>query len=127
MKDHKVHMTRLDFLDKFIEEYTEDDVSVVIPSQVKLIYSIYSVLLESDLDKSDIKQVSCDDEAVVVRLADKSLAKAVRQRYHKEVIRFGDNYYKIHIKLDKSYIYVTLEEIPASDEDEEEDRSDMED
>lgn len=124
MKDHKVHMTRLDFLDKFIDEYTEAGVSVVIPSQVKLIYTIYSVLLESDLDKTDIKQVSCDEESVVVKLADKSLAKAVRQRYHKEIIRFGDNWYKVHIKLDKCYIYVTLEEVPAPDE---EDRSDEED
>lgn len=123
MKDHKVHMTRLDFLDKFIEEYTEAGVSVVIPSQVKLIYTIYSVLLESDLNKSDIKQVSCDDESVVVKLADKTIAKAVRQRYHKEVIRFGDNWYKISIKLDKCYIYVSLEEISVPEEEEEE-RSD---
>ena len=124
MKDHKVRMTRLDFLDKFIEDYTEAGVSVVVPSQCKLIYSIYSVLLESDLEKKDIKQVGCDDESVVVRLVDKSTAKAVRQRYHKEIIRFGDKWYKLHIKLDKAYIYVTLEEVPMPDDyfqDEEED------
>ena len=125
VKEHKVRMTRLDFLDKFIEDYTEAGVSVVVPSQCKLIYSIYSVLLESDLEKKDIKQVSCDNESVVVRLADKSIAKAVRQRYHKEIMRFGDKWYKLHIKLDKAYIYVTLEEVPMPDDyfhdDEEED------
>lgn len=116
MKDHKVRMTRLDFLDKFIDDYTEAGVSVVVPSQCKLIYSIYSVLLESDLEKKDIKQVSCDNESVVVRLADKSIAKMVRQRYHKEIMRFGDKWYKLHIKLDKAYIYVTLEEVPMPDD-----------
>lgn len=125
VKDHKVRMTRLDFLDKFIEDYTEAGVSVVVPSQCKLIYSIYSVLLESDLEKKDIKQVSCDNESVVVRLADKSIAKSVRQRYHKEIMRFGDKWYKLHIKLDKAYIYVTLEEVSMPDDyfhdDEEED------
>lgn len=118
---NKLNMTRPEFFDKFIEKYTEDGISAVVPSQVNLIYAIYSVLLESDLHESDIKQVSCDNETVVVKLADKTMVKEVRQRYNKETIRFGFRWYEIKIKTEKTYLYLTLVEIPDPEEEEPQD------
>lgn len=111
-------MTRPEFMDRFIEEYTEESVAKVIPEQSNLIYAIYSVLLESDLDQSDIKQVNCDNETVVVKLSSKELAKSVRNKFHDDTIRFGYITYKLNIKVDKSYLYVDLEEIPESESEE---------
>lgn len=113
MKNHKVNLTRPEFMDVFLDGYTMETMDPVIPDQCNLIYTIYSVLLESDLKRSDIKQVSCDGETVVVKLSSKSMVKEVVSKFHKEIIRFGVKYYKIHIKTDRCYLYVDLAETEA--------------
>ena len=111
-------MTRPEFLDKFIDEYTVDGIGKVIPDQSNLIYAIYTVLLESNLSRTDILQVDCDDQSIVVKLSSKDLAKSVKSKFNQETIRFGYDLYKMNVKLDKSYIYVDLELIEDNESEE---------
>ena len=106
-----MNMTRPEFLDLFIEEYTEEKIGKIIPEQSNLIYAMYSVLLESDLVRSNIEQVDYDSDTIVVKMNNKNTAKEVKDNYQNETLRFGYDTYKIHIKLDKAYLYVTLEKI----------------
>lgn len=113
MKKYKVNLTRPEFMDVFLDNYTMETMDPIIPDQCNLIYTIYSVLLESNLKRSDIKQVSCDGETVVVKLSSKTMVKDVVSKFHKEIIRFGVKYYKIHMKTDRCYLYVDLIETEA--------------
>lgn len=118
-KKHKMNMTRPEFLDLFIDSYTEESIEKIIPEQSNLIYTMYSVLLESDLVRSNIEQVDYDDETAVVKLSSKAVAKEVRDNFQGETIRFGYETYEIHIKVDKAYLYVTLEKIADETEESE--------
>lgn len=113
-------MSRPEFLDLFIEEYTETEIGKVIPSQTNLIYTMYTVILESDLARSNIESVSYDEETVVVKFKNKSTAKEVRDKYKKETIRLGYDIYQIDIKVDKAYMYISLNFIKSIDDEEEE-------
>ena len=93
MKKYKVNLTRPEFMNVFLDNYTMETMDPIIPDQCNLIYTIYSVLLESNLKRSDIKQVSCDGETVVVKLSSKTMVKDVVSKFHKEIIRFGVKYY----------------------------------
>jgi hypothetical protein len=63
--------------------------------------------MEADINPDDVKYVNIDDESVVVKLSSKSLAKEVKEKSNKEIIRFGMIFYKIKIKVDGPYIIVT--------------------
>lgn len=106
-----MNMTRPEFLDLFIDSYTEESIGKIIPDRSNLIYTMYSVLLESDLFRSNIEQVDYDSDTVVVKMNNKITAKEVRDNFQGETIRFGYEIYEIHIKVDKAYLYVTLEKI----------------
>ena len=108
MKKYKLNLTRPEFMESFLDDINKESLDPIIPEQTNLIYTIYSVLLESDLKKSDIKQVSCDGETIVVKLASKSMVNNVVSKFHKELIRFGFDYYHINIKTDKCYLFVDL-------------------
>lgn len=108
-------MTRPEFLDIFIDEYTEEKISKIIPEQTILIYTMYTVLLESDLVRSNIEQVDYDDETIVVKMNSRTTAKEVKENFQGNSIRFGYDIYKIHIKLDKAYLYVSLEKIEETE------------
>lgn len=118
-KKYKMDMSRPEFLDLFIEEYTETEIGKVIPSQSNLIYTMYTVILESDLARSNIESVSYDEETVVVKFKNKSTAKEVRDRYKKETIRLGYDIYQIDIKVDKAYLYISLNHIKSINDEEE--------
>ena len=116
-KKYKMNMTRPEFLDLFIDEYNEACIGKIIPDQSNLIYAMYTVLLESDLMKSNIEQVDYDDNTIVVKMSHKTIAKEVKENYHGETIRFGYDTYNLHVKVDKVYVYVTLDKIESNDED----------
>lgn len=114
MKEFKMNMTRPEFLKKFLTKagnqgITEDDLSKIVPENSNLVYAMYCVLLESDLERSDITQVHCDGETVVVKLTSKSLAKSVREKWNKEHIRLGIYEYKIKVRVDNCYIFVSMD------------------
>ena len=111
-----MNMTRPEFMDLFIDEYTEEKVGKIIPEQSNLIYTMYSVLLESDLVRNNIKQVDYDSDTIVVKMNDKETAKEIKDNFQGETIRFGYDMYQIHIKLDKAYLYVTLEKLDMTEE-----------
>lgn len=122
VKKHKLPMTRLEFLDKFVEEYSFQGISPVIPAQYPLIYALYTVLMECNLRPKDISFVSCDGENVVARLQHKDHVKEVVRRYTGEELRLGYDLFQIQLKADKCYLHVTLvktgstrKDLPAED------------
>lgn len=115
MRKCKLNMTRPEFLLKFLTS-TEDplDVTVenmerIIPTGSKLIYAAYSCIMESDLHRTDITYINMDDESIVMKLSSKNIAKRIKEECNKEMIRFGDKVYKVHVKIDGTYVFVSIE------------------
>lgn len=117
MKKYKMNMTRPEFLMKFLtgaddnHQITVDDLENIIPGGSRVIYACYSCIIESDLDRSQITYVNYDGENVMIKLSSKQLAKDVKELCNKDTIRLGTSMYKIHIKQDGAYLYVSIEEM----------------
>ena len=117
MKKYKMNMTRPEFLMKFLtgaddnHQITVDDLENIIPGGSRVIYVCYSCIIESDLDRSQITYVNYDGENVMIKLSSKQLAKDVKELCNKDTIRLGTSMYKIHIKQDGAYLYVSIEEM----------------
>jgi hypothetical protein len=113
MREYKLNMTRPEFMRRIITQcddshyITEDDLRRYLDMSDHLQYCCYSALMEADINPDDVKYVNIDDESVVVKLSSKSLAKEVKEKSNKEIIRFGMIFYKIKIKVDGPYIIVT--------------------
>lgn len=123
MKPHKLNMTRPEFLLKFLtrsedpSKLTEENMEKVIPGQSRLIYVSYTAIIESNLDRSQIKAVNSDGETIALQLTSKSLAKQVKEECHKEEIRFGVGIYKIKVKVDGVNVFVSAEYLrPVQDD-----------
>lgn len=117
MKKYKMNMTRPEFLMKFLtgaddnHQITVDDLENIIPGGSRVIYACYSCIIESDLDRSQITYVNYDGKNVMIKLSSKQLAKDVKDQCNKDTIRLGTSMYKIHIKQDGAYLYVSIEEL----------------
>ena len=117
MKKYKLNMTRPEFLMKFLtgaddnHQITVDDLENIIPGGSRVIYACYSCIIESDLDRSQITYVNYDGKNVMLKLSSKQLAKDVKELCNKDTIRLGTSMYKIHIKQDGAYLYVSIEEM----------------
>lgn len=117
MKKYKMNMTRPEFLMKFLtgaddnHQITVDDLENIIPGGSRVIYACYSCIIESDLDRSQITYVNYDGKNVMLKLSSKQLAKDVKDLCNKDTIRLGTSMYKIHIKQDGAYLYVSIEEM----------------
>ena len=117
MKKYKLNMTRPEFLMKFLtgaddsHQITEDDLEHIIPGGSRVIYACYSCILESDLDRSQIVYVNFDGKHVMIKLTSKQLAKSVKDACNKDTIRLGTVTYKIHVKQEGAYLYVSVEEL----------------
>lgn len=116
MRKHKLNMTRPEFLLKFLTssedplDITMDDMEHVIPKGSKLIYACYNCIIDCNLHKNDITYVNIDDDdTLVIKLSSKAIAKQIKENYNKEMIRFGDKMYKLHIKIDGTYLFVSIE------------------
>lgn len=116
MKEYKLNITRPEFLKRFLlgsddsHDITEEDLEREILRHGKLIYVCYSCIMESDLENTKIKFVSCDDDSCVVQLESKALAKQVKEECNKDIIRIGSTLYKVKVKVEGSYIFVSLDE-----------------
>ncbi len=117
MKKYKLNMTRPEFLYNFFREvdfanpFSEKTISKVIPSKAILIYIAYCVILESNLDYKSINMYNCDDETVVIKLIDKKFAKTVCENADTRDIHCNNSDYKVSVKRDGSYLYITPEKI----------------
>lgn len=118
MKSYKLNMTRPEFLKKFLtdsddtRDITLEDLERILPGCANLIYVCYSCIMECNLEKSDITYVNCDQDSVVIRVSSKQLAKQIRENSHKERYRLGINYFKAKVKIDNTYVFVSIEPDP---------------
>lgn len=112
MHTYKLDMTRPMFLTRFIDmdRSAESGLEQIIPNQSKLIHAAYTVLMEHNFNKKDVLAVHCDDESVMVKLASKTLAKQVKEMFHKEEVRLGMYYYKVRVKLKDQYVYISIDQ-----------------
>lgn len=126
MKTHKLNMTRPEFLKKFLTDsddtstITEEDLERIIPGSTNLLYAAYTVIRELDLRKSSITYVNSDEESIVMKMESKELAKQIKDEFNKEQLRIGAVVYKIHVKVDKTYVFISIEEDHRLDTDVEE-------
>lgn len=116
MKEYKLNITRPEFLKRFLlgsdddHIITEEDMEREVLRHGKLIYACYSCIMEADLENTQIRFVSCDDDSCVVQMESKSMAKEVKECCNKETLRIGSTYYKLKVKVEGSYIFVSMEE-----------------
>lgn len=121
MKEFKLNMTRPEFMKRILtkcdrnHQITESDFEAMASAGYTPQYCCYTVLMEANLHPDDILQIHDDSETVVVKLTSKQLAKRVKELFHKERLRLGNDVYKIKVKLDGTYIFVSakLEELDA--------------
>lgn len=122
MNTHKLKMTRPEFLKKFLtnsensNDITMEDLERVVPGSSKLIYAAYTVIMEQDLEPTDIKYVNCDDESVMIKCASKSIVKSIKATWHKQTIRLGAYFYRIKVKIDGLYLYISISQEQSDEE-----------
>ena len=114
-KQHKLNMTRPEFLSVFFnheidsDAFTFHELSKLLPNSHDLIYCTYTALMEANIYKSDIEFANPDDENVVVLMVrDKSTAKRIKKTCNKEVIRIGSKQYKIKIEVADHLVYISI-------------------
>lgn len=121
MKEYKLNMTRPEFMKHILtkgdrnHEITEADFEAMVSSGYTPQYCCYTVLMESDLRPEDILQVHDDSESIVVKLSTKQQAKMVKEKFHKELIQLGDMVYRVKVKVDKSFVFVSVHLVEPDD------------
>ena len=123
MKDHKLNMTRPEFLKKFltdsddISSITNEDIARILPGSEKVMYCAYTVLRDHDLPKHSIQYVNFDGDSIAMRLESKQLAKQIKDEWNDHtLVRIGAMFYSVNIKIDKTYLIVTIDEDHRIDE-----------
>lgn len=81
-------------------------------------YVAYTVLMDADIQESDVVRVHTDGESVAVTLRSGKLAKRVKELCNKEEVRYGVHFYKARIKVRDKIIIVEVEELESEDVDE---------
>lgn len=113
MKEHKLNMTRPEFLKRILTNcdnshlIDEDDLTQLLDRGHALPYCCYTAIMEANIEPEDITYINIDDESVVVKLSSKQLAKRVKETCNKDMVRLGTTFYKIKVKIDGTYIIVT--------------------
>ena len=113
MKEFKLNMTRPEFMKRILNKcdeshvLTESDFEAMASVEYSPQYCCYSVLMEANLHPEDVLQIHDDSETIVVKLSSKQLAKEIKEKFHKETIRIGYHNYRIKVKTEGSYIFVS--------------------
>ncbi|WP_301067110.1 hypothetical protein [uncultured Duncaniella sp.] len=82
-----------------------------------LCYCVYTVLMEADIDKSDIEFVNNDGESIAIKFRNKTIPVEVKKLCNKEVVRYGKHKYKVKLKVrDKNLIAEVKQLEPDSDD-----------
>lgn len=121
MKEYKLNMTRPEFMRRILtkgdrnHEITEADFEAMASAGYTPQYCCYTVLMGADLHPEDVLQVHDDSESIVVKLADKQLAKQVKEKFNKETIRLGDDVYRVKVKVDKTLVFVSVKLVEPDD------------
>jgi hypothetical protein len=113
MKEFKLNMTRPEFLRRILtncddrHKIDEEDLNRLLDKGHALPYCCYTAIMEANINPEDITYINIDEESVVVKLINKSVAKKIKEASHKEMIRLGMIFYKIKVKVDGVYVIVT--------------------
>lgn len=113
MKEFKLNMTRPEFLRRILtncddrHKIDEEDLNRLLDKGHALPYCCYTAIMEANINPEDITFINIDEESVVVKLINKSVAKKIKEASHKEMIRLGMIFYKIKVKVDGVYVIVT--------------------
>lgn len=113
MKEYKLHMTRPEYMKQILTQcnsahrITEEDLVEMLEKGYLNQYCSYTVLMNADLEPSDILQVHDDAETVVVKLKSKSLAKTIKEQFHREIMELGHCNYCIKVKVDGQYVFIS--------------------
>lgn len=114
-RKYKLDMTRPEFdlqsMSKGdVSQLNEDNMFGPLCDGSILSYVVFTVLMEANLKKSEVYEVSNDGEAIAVQLSSKSRAKEVAEKCRKEEVRFGRCIYQTNIKVRDEYLIFTIEE-----------------
>lgn len=121
MKEHKLNMTRPEFMKRILtkgrrtHEITEEDFETMASVEYAPQYCCYTALMECNLRPEDILQIHDDSESIVVKLASKQQAKAVKEKFNKEHIQLGDKVYRVKVKVDKAFVFVSVKLVEPED------------
>ena len=113
MKEFKLNMTRPEFLRRILtncddrHKIDEEDLNRLLDKGHALPYCCYTAIMEANINPEDITYINIDEESVVVKPINKSVAKKIKEASHKEMIRLGMIFYKIKVKVDGVYVIVT--------------------
>ena len=122
MRMHKLDLTRPELLvlimGKDPSELTMVDMKRVLHDTNALCYAVYTVLMEADIKKKDIIAAYNDSESVALTLKSKSLAKEIKEKCHKEIVRYGSRFYRVYLKTRDQHLIAEVEEIEIEPEEE---------
>ena len=121
MKKNKLKITRPDFL----LDLMGGDVSVLTTGSMKLCmkdttplcYCVYTVLMEADIDRSDILHMNNDGESIGIKFHSKGEAKDVKERCGTKPVRYGSTRYNVRIKHRDQYLIFDIDPVEEKDND----------
>jgi len=64
--------------------------------------------MEFNLGRDEILFINKDEESVVVKLPNKSLAKEIKAAWNKELMRIGLMMYRVKVKADGPYVIISV-------------------
>ena len=109
MKDYKVKFTRPEALLEMmnsgeIDGLTFSNMKKCLYETTPLVYCVYTVLLDADIDPKDIITMDNDGEAIAITFKNKSIPKEVKEKCNKELVRYGKKIYRIELKVKDRFL-----------------------
>lgn len=86
-----------------------------------LCYCVYTVLMEANIDKSDIEAVNNDGESLAITFRKKSIAAEVKELCNKEVVRYGKHKYKVKLKARDKHLIAEVQQLELDPQDDDSD------
>lgn len=122
MRDHKLKVTRPEFLLELmasgdVDALTMQNMKLALHDTTPLCYCTYTVLMEADIDPSDVESMHNDGESIAVSFYKKAHAKMVVDLCNKSKVRYGSKKYKVKLKQRDRHVISEIKEIPEADQD----------
>lgn len=129
MKPFKLKVTRPEFLlllmGGHVGSLNMTNMRKTMYDTTALSYCAYTVLMDTDVDPDDIETAHNDGESIALAFYSKRKAKEVKNLCNKEMVRYGNHLYTIHLKVRDRYLIAEIDGVkeisPQQDEASEED------
>ena len=113
-KPHRLKVTRPDFLLLLMggnpDNLRPERMRLCLKDTTALCYSVYTVLMEAEMEPEDILSCNNDGESIGIKFRSKGAAKEVYTRCAEGgTVRYGNHHYTVRLKQRDQFLICTAE------------------